>query len=278
VLSGSCPIVEPRFSLETDLQEPEPIRHRIQFPPESADDLPQDEVFFYVIEKGDRVRLRFHDYARIYDRPGLYEQLFYDRLKCNSPSKVGDILCRTVEANGEDASRLRVLDLGAGNGMMGEVLKKEGISRLVGVDIIPEAKTACLRDRPGLYDEYYVTDFTELDSELREEIDDWKIDCLTSVAALGFGDIPQRAFLQALDFVRPGGWAAFNIKTTFLAPSDDTGFSKLVRALLFTDAVEVHHIERYNHRLSMEGSPLSYFALVLRKVAPLPENILEGLE
>jgi SAM-dependent methyltransferase len=278
VLEASGPIVKVSFPLKTDLQEPEPIRHRIQFPPESAEDLPQDEVFFYVVEKGDRVRLRFHDYARIYDRPGLYEQLFYERLKCNSPAIVGDILCRTVEANGEDASRLRVLDLGAGNGMMGEVLKKEGLSRLVGVDILPEARTACLRDRPGLYDEYYVADFTELDDGLREEIDEWKIDCLTSVAALGFGDIPQRAFLQALDFVRPGGWAAFNIKTSFLEPSDATGFSTLVRALLFSDAVEVHHIERYKHRLSMEGSPLTYFALVLRKVAPLPGNIVEELE
>jgi len=254
-----------------------PVRHRIQFPPQNAADLAQDEVFFYVVENGDRVRLRFHDYGGIYERPGLYEQLFYDRLKCTSPTKVADILRKTVEANGQDATALRVLDLGAGNGMMGEALKHHGVSRLVGVDIIASARDACLRDRPGIYDEYFVADFTDLDETLREEIDGWQIDCLTSVAALGFGDIPRRAFVQALQFVRPGGWAAFNIKHTFLDPSDTTGFSALVRELLFSESIEVHHIERYWHRLSMEGKPLAYFALVLRKTAEVPAELVEGV-
>ena len=39
-------------------------------------------------------------------------------------------------------TELRVIDLGAGNGMMGEVLKREGVARLVGADIIPEAREA----------------------------------------------------------------------------------------------------------------------------------------
>jgi hypothetical protein len=107
-----------------------PVRHRIHFPPQSAKDLAQDEVFFYVFEDGDKIRLRFHDYARIYERPGLYEQLFYDRLKCTSPAKVADILRQTVEANGQDATALRVLDIGAGNGMMGEALRSTDRTRL----------------------------------------------------------------------------------------------------------------------------------------------------
>jgi predicted TPR repeat methyltransferase len=244
-----------------------PTRHRIQFPPQSATDLAQDEVSFYVVENGKKIRLRLHDYEAIYGRPGMYEQLFYDRLKCQSPSKVADILRKTVEANGQDATALRVLDLGAGNGMMGEALKRQGVSRLIGVDILTAARDACLRDRPGMYDDYYVADFTDIDPELREEISEWQVDCLTSVAALGFGDIPQRAFVEALQFVLPGGWAAFNIKDTFLDPSDTTGFSTLVRELLFSESIEVHHIERYWHRLSMEGNPLAYFALVVRKKA-----------
>jgi len=69
--------------------------------------------------------------------------------------------------------------------------------------------------------------------------------------------------------------AAFNIKDTFLDPSDTTGFSVLVRELLFSESIEVHHIERYWHRLSMEGNPLAYFALVLRKKADLPAGLLE---
>ena len=51
-------------------------RHRIQFPKQEAHDLAQDEVYFYVVEPdGMKTKLRFHDYSRIYDIPGMYEPL-----------------------------------------------------------------------------------------------------------------------------------------------------------------------------------------------------------
>jgi len=254
------------------------IRHRIQFPPQESSSLGQDEVFFRVLENDEWLKFRFHDYAAIYRRPGLYEQLFYDRLKCNSPRMVGEILKRTLEANGCSLEERRVLDLGAGNGMMGEVLKRSGVARLVGVDIIPEAREATDRDRPGMYDDYYVADFIHLDPEIAERIRDWSIDCLTCVAALGFGDIPPRAFLQALEFVKPGGWTAFNIKETFLDASDTSGFSRLIRQLIFSEHLHIHHLERYRHRLSMEGQPLFYFALVAEKVSDIPDDFLRRHE
>ena len=252
-----------------------PNRHRIQFPPRDAHNLEQDEVSFFVIEGERKRELRFHDYDEIYLRPGLYEQVFYDRLKCTSPKKVGDILKRTLDASEKNFTELRVLDLGAGNGMMGEVMKGYGVARLIGVDIISEARDACFRDRPGVYDEYYVSDFTNLKAELAEEFSDWSIDCLTSVAALGFGDIPPRAFFQALHFVEPGGWVAFNIKETFLDKSDESGFSRAVRELIFSKYLDIYHLEKYRHRLSMEGVPLFYFALVAQKTAEIPDEFLD---
>ena len=251
-----------------------PNRYRIQFPPQDAKRLEQDEVAFHLIENDRQVRLRFHDYDRIYQRPGLYEQVFYDRLKCTSPKVVGDILKRTVDATDCNFSELRVLDLGAGNGMMGDVLKSYGVARLVGVDIISEAKDACLRDRPSVYDEYYVADFTQLNGQLTDEISDWSIDCLTSVAALGFGDIPPKAFFEALRFVQAGGWVAFNIKETFLDASDNSGFSRFIRELIFSEYLDLFHLEKYRHRLSMEGMPLYYFALVAQKTAEIPLDFL----
>jgi predicted TPR repeat methyltransferase len=252
-----------------------PQRHRIQFPPRDANDLEQDEVTFHVVEGERRLELRFHDYDQIYLRPGLYEQVFYDRLKCTSPKKVGQLLKRTLDASEQNFTEMRVLDLGAGNGMMGEVMKSYGVARLIGADIIPEAKEACYRDRPGTYDDYYVTDFTKLKPELLDEIGDWSIDCLTSVAALGFGDIPPKAFFQALQFVADGGWVAFNIKETFLDNSDTSGFSRFIRELIFSEYLDIHHIERYRHRLSMEGTPLSYFAIVAQKTTEIPVDFLE---
>ena len=96
-------------------------RHRIQFPKIDVNNLSQSETYFYIIESnGNKIKIRFHDYDKIYNIPGLYEQLFYDRLKCTSPVKVTDILKKAVDQSNEDFYGLRVLDLGAGNGLVGE--------------------------------------------------------------------------------------------------------------------------------------------------------------
>ena len=151
-------------------------RHRIQFPKPESSNLNQDEAYFYLQGSGGQRKIRFHDYDEIYPVQGLYEQIFYDRLKCTSPTKVATILESAVKQSQDNFSELRVLDLGAGNGMMGEELKKHGISRLSGVDIIDEAYHATVRDRPGVYDAYYVEDFTTLDADKKEEIDSWQCD------------------------------------------------------------------------------------------------------
>lgn len=251
-------------------------RHRIQFPKTESSKLNQDEVYFYLQGSESRRKIRFHDYDAIYQVPGLYEQVFYDRLKCNSPSKVASILEAAIKQSEDKLSELRVLDLGAGNGMMGEELKKHGVARLIGVDIIPEAYEATVRDRPGLYDAYYVEDFTDLNDEQREEISSWQCDCMVTVAALGFGDIPTRAFLEAFNIIKPQGWVAFNIKESFFDSSDKTGFSSMIRELIFSKYLDVYHIERYRHRLSVEGKPLYYLAIAGRKNADIPISFLEN--
>jgi predicted TPR repeat methyltransferase len=237
--------------------------------------LAQDEVEFKLVDNGASQMLRFHDYAEIYKRPGLYEELFYSRLRCNSPGRVMDLLGRALQTEREPLTELRVLDLGAGNGMMGDVLKRDGVARLVGVDIVPEARDAAYRDRPTVYDAYYVANLGNLDSHLRDELSEWNFDCLTCVAALGFGDIPPRAFFNAIRLIRPTGWLAFNIKRSFLDADEQTGFSRLVRALIFSKYLDIYHLELYRHRLSMEGTQLFYYALVGRLTAPLPDDFLE---
>lgn len=224
----------------------------------------------------DAKKIRFHDYDEIYRIPGLYEQVFYDRLKCVSPTKVASILQSAINQSRDNISELRVLDLGAGNGMMGEELKKFGVSRLIGVDIIPEALEATERDRPGLYDAYYVEDFCQLDEQKREDISLWHLDCMVTVAALGFGDIPTKAFIEAFNIIKSEGWVAFNIKESFLNVSDSTGFSRMIRELIFSKYLDVYHIERYRHRYSIEGEPLFYFAIAGRKNADVPAEFLEA--
>lgn len=237
-------------------------RHHIQFPPIAANHLGQDEAYFYLTQNRVKEKILFHDYHKIYTIPGLYEQLFYDRLKCNSPRQVTSALEHAIKVNNAYFSEMKVLDFGAGNGMMGEELKRIGVARLVGVDIIEEAKMATIRDRPGIYDDYYVKDFTNLSDEDREEIKSWNLNALITVAALGFGDIPPAAFIEAFNLIQEQGWIAFNIKETFLYNTDESGFSRLIRELIFSKYMNINHLWRYRHRLSIEGEPLYYFSVV----------------
>jgi predicted TPR repeat methyltransferase len=241
-------------------------QYNIRFPAPTPQALGQDEAYFYLKENDRELKLRFHDYGDLYKRPGLYEQLFYERLKCTSPETVCNILAKVLRASRIEMSELRVLDLGAGNGMVGEILQ---VARVIGIDISQEAHAACERDRPGAYDAYYVADLCKLEPAVERELRNWRLDGLTCVAALGFGDIPTKAFATAFNFVKPGGWVAFNIKETFLQESDVSGFSRLVKHLLVTDTLEVHHLERYRHRISIEGQPLFYYALVGKKEADI---------
>lgn len=252
-------------------------RHKIQFPRDNAENLGQDEVYFYWVTEAGKEKIRLHDYDRLYQVPGLYEQVVYDRLKCQSPGKVTDVLKYSVSQSDVSATELRVLDLGAGNGMMGEELKRVGVSRIVGVDIIPEAKQATERDRPDVYDAYYVLDLCNLGQEDRDDLKSWSFDGLTTVAALGFGDIPPLAFMEAFNVINDGGWVAFNIKETFLDRSDKSGFSQLIRELIFSKYLKLYHLERYRHRYSLEGEPLYYFALGGRKNASVPQEFLKSV-
>lgn len=252
--------------------------YNIKFPATESRHLSSDQVTFSVEENGQTVTLRFHDYSELYKRPGLYEQLFYDRLRCASPEKVCEVLAKVLIHSNKEINELRVLDLGAGNGMVGEKLSELGVSRLIGADIEAEAQTACERDRPGVYDAYYVADLCQMDDSLENDLRDWQIDCLTCIAALGFGDIPTKAFVNAFNLVQPGGWIVFNIKETFLQESDDSGFSRLVKHLLLTDILQVHHLERYRHRVSIDGTPLFYFVLVGKKERDIGDSLGENYE
>jgi 2-polyprenyl-3-methyl-5-hydroxy-6-metoxy-1,4-benzoquinol methylase len=252
------------------------MRHRIQLPINEHHNLSQSEAFFYLThDTGEKEKIPFHDYERIYKTPGLYEQIFYDRLRCKSPAVVTELLRKAHQSIHQNFSELRVLDLGAGNGIMGQALKEHGVARIVGADIEPMAKEAAFRDHPSIYDDYFVEDFTNLSEERTSELKEWSFDCLTTVAALGFGDIPIKAFHQAVNLISENGWLAFNIKDSFLHPSDQSGFSKYIRKLLLSEFWEVHVIERYKHRLSMEGVPLFYYAVVARKRSHLPDEFAE---
>ena len=252
-------------------------RHNIRFPSIDTNNLSQDEAYFTLTDSnGVETDLRFHDYDAIYAREGLYEQLFYDRLKCHSPEKVVAILRHAMAEEPWLFNELRVLDLGAGNGMVGEELQKFGVARLVGVDISAPAAMAVVRDRPGVYDDFNAMDMSNMSPAQHDHLAGWRFNCMVSVAALGFGDIPVRVFAEAFNLVDDGGWIAFNIKETFLDDRDTSGFSVFIKTLILSEYLDIYHMERYRHRLSIDGQPLYYFGVACRKAGSIPKEMLEA--
>lgn len=233
--------------------------------PDVKEQLEQDEEWL-MIDYGNRLeKIRFHDYGTLYDIPGLYEELFYNRLKCNSPKVICDLMSETLEESELSREDLRVLDFGAGNGMVGELIREKGCDLIVGIDILPEAQNAAYRDRPSVYDDYFVMDLNQLDKDNEELLTDFDFNALVTVAALGFGDIPPAAFFNAFNLIEDDGLIAFNIKDKFLSDEDNTGYKEIFKKIS-KDHIEIHQREEYCHRLSLDGNELNYTALVGTKI------------
>jgi SAM-dependent methyltransferase len=243
----------------------------VRFPTDDDAAASQDTEWCEVLADGDKRTIRFHDYHEIYDVPALYERIFHDHLQCQSPEVVIGLLQEQLEFAGADPAALSVLDVGAGNGLVGEQLDRLGVAAIVGVDIIPEAARAADRDRPGVYDDYVVCDLTQLDGDDRARVGAGPPNCMTTVAALGFDDIPPRAFAEAYNLAEEGAWVAFNLKADFLERADESGFRGLIRRMVCEDVFEPVADRRYVHRLSIAGEPLEYVALVGRKRADVPD-------
>ncbi len=247
----------------------------IRFPARDGAAVDQDEEWCEVRLAAGWRRFRFHDYHAVYSIPGLYEQLFYAELKCDSPRTVCGLLHKQLEETDGDASDLRVLDVGAGNGMVGEELQALGARTLVGVDIIEEAEMAAERDRPGVYDAYHTVDLTAMPRDVRRDLQRRELNTLVTVAALGFGDIPPLAFAEAFNLITDHGWVAFNIKDRFLE-EEESGFSKLIRCMLDEGILEHRDETHYRHRLSVHGDPLHYVAMVAEKRDEVPREWVEA--
>lgn len=242
--------------------------YNVQFP-KACDQLDQNEEWFTVTTDNGKQKMVLHDYGAVYDIPGLYEDVVYRRLKCKSP----DVVCKALKkAMGNEKKEMKALDFGAGNGIVAENLKKMfPCDTVVGVDIIPEAKNAADRDRPELYDDYYVMDLSRMTREKRESLEKWGFNTLVTVAALGYGDIPTKAFINAFNLVDEGGWVAFNIKDRFVSKEDNTGYYDTLEAMM-GDSLEVFENFQYCHRYSMAGDPLHYHVIVGRKLKNIPAH------
>jgi hypothetical protein len=237
--------------------------------------LDQDEEWFSVRVGGSWKMLRIHDYGEIFRVPGLYESLVYDVLQCRSPRRLVQLFSHVLANWPTEPDDLRVLDLGAGNGIVGERLREIGVDHLIGVDILPEAEAATRRDRPGIYEEYVVADLCHPNGQCLDRIRQQQPNALFTVAALGFGDIPPSAFRTAFNAITTPGWLALTIKESFLDSADETGFGNLLQQMMAARIVNEEARLRIRHRTSVTGEPIFYVGIIARKLRDIPSELVE---
>ena len=93
----------------------------------------------------------------------------------------------------------------------------------------------------------------------------WKFNTLLTVGALGFGDIPVKAFAEALSLLPLNAWVAFNIKDNYFIKEEGSGFKSLFDSML-GNSLMILQKRKYRHRLSITGVPLYYYAVIARKI------------
>jgi hypothetical protein len=213
---------------------------------------------------GTREEMRLHEYDRVYAVPGLYEEVVQHRLECRSPEVLVTSLVDQVTAAGEDPAGLRALDMGAGNGVVGEELRARGVAgTLVGMDAAMGAAPAAQRDRPALYAEYLTGDLSEL--PLADLVSRHGLNCLVGAGALGLGHISAESFDAAWRAFPPGAWLAVTAAEDVLDPSSGDVGAYVARLRAGEHDTDVLHVEPFRHRLRMSGEPITYVVIVARR-------------
>ena len=215
------------------------------------------------IALGEHEIVHLHEYTRIYAVPGLYEHVVQERLRCRSPQVAAAGFLRAVAGLGLEPGSMTVLDVGAGTGVVGELLRQGGVAQVVGVDALPAARVASLRDRPGVYADYVVGDFSH-DGALGEDLRPYALGGLVSAGAFGGTHATPQALRNALAALPPGAPVAFTIDERWMDASDPDGFGAAVERLVAGGDLAVLERTRFQHRVTTTGEPVFYQLVVGR--------------
>lgn len=225
-----------------------------------------EEQLTVIYTDGRREQMRLHEYDRVYAVPGLYEEVVQNRLQCASPSVLSKALVKHVSQCGENPSALRLLDIGAGNGVVGEELRRHGVNGvLVGMDSEGGARDAAERDRPGLYVEYLIGDLADLSiSSLAEK---YSLTGMVGAGALGLGHVSAANLKAAWQLFRPGAWLAVTLPED-LVNADGEELSDFITALRTGETnTKVIEFSRFRHRFRMSGEPIYYYLMVAHRMS-----------
>ncbi len=219
-----------------------------------------EESFVLTRSDGTTERIVLHDYSRVYAVPGLYEEVVQHQLECTSPQTLARALADAVAEAGATMADLRVLDVGAGNGVVGEELHARGAQVVAGTDGVEAARDAARRDRPELYETYAIAGVDEVTVE--QLVADHGLNALTSAGALGLGHVEIADVARWWAAFPPGSWFAVTVPPDVADPAGEDLLGALTAAEPTTEVVRQ---EPFPHRRRMSGETLTYIVVVARK-------------
>jgi hypothetical protein len=209
--------------------------------------------------------VHLHDYPRLYGVSGLYEYIVQGLLGCRSPQVAAEALARALKRLGVEPAEVRLLDLGAGTGLVGELVRGLGIATVVGLDSLAAARVACLRDRPGVYRDYLVGDLADPGPELLARLRRHQPGGLVAAGAFGGTHVPPTALINALALLPSGAPVVFTIDERWMRTDAPGGFRTPVTQLLASGELQLLERSRFRHRLTTDGEPVTYELLAAAK-------------
>ena len=230
--------------------------------PEQGDPAIGQELIRVRYADGRTEELRLHDYGRVYSIPGLYEQIVHERLDCSSPRELTAMLADAADELGWDRKAVRVIDVAAGNGISGEALAQQGMRPMLGTDIVPEAREAALRDRPGVYHAYETLDLLALSGQQERAIASLDANAVSCVAPVGTApqQLPPAALAAVVRLLAPDALVAYMHDPLF-------GLADTVAAELEAgERVRIEQLQRrrYLHRRTLAGQRYEMDGVVVR--------------
>ena len=218
----------------------------------------QESLIVEIEGKVEEIRLQ--DYDRIYRIPWLYDRIF-ELLGYNSPAAICEAFSKLLIKQGISPSELRVLELGAGSGIVGGHLKKMGVGYLTGIDILNSAKEAVQRDKPGLYEKYYAVDLTQLPEQIEQELKSQQYNSMVVVSATGWDHISVAGLEKALEILVPGAWVIYHTKRK--QNDNSHGVSvKWIDQMIDSRRIKLQLQEPCFHRYSINKEPIYYEIII----------------
>lgn len=210
-------------------------------------------------DTGREVATGLHDYAALYDVPGLYEAVYFLRFGGRSPHLLAETLAQVVSP--PERPGLQVLDVGAGTGVVGEQLRAIGFRRIAGTDLEPAGERAIRRDRGQVYDELRTMDLTRPGDDDLGWLRALAPQVVTIVGAVGFGHLPVEALAAVTRALPHRGLLAVTVAHRFEQEPELAGHAALLLGPAYRERARGTGL----HRRTADGGRLEVTALVLER-------------